>query len=174
MLLPYIEQGNLHQRINWHKPFDAPENTVAANTDVPIYVCPSEPDFIPGQGLISYGGIFGELLVDRQQDDGLFVYERPFRLSDVLDGSSNTIAVSEDVGGPDRQWINGRNVFVVAHGVNDPTAWVGDNEIRSAHPGGAMILFADARVHFVSESIDSQLLGKLITRDKQEIIESPF
>lgn len=174
MLLPFIEQGNLHQQINWHKPFDAPENAKAANTDLPIYLCPSEPDFIAGKGLISYGGIFGELIVDREQDDGLFVNEHAFRFSDLLDGLTNTIAVSEDVGGPDRQWINGRNIFVVAHGINDKSAWVGDNEIRSAHAGGAMILFADARVHFVTESIDKQLLGKLITRAKQEVVESPF
>ena len=38
MLLPFIEQGNLHQQINWHKPFDAPENATAANTDLPIYI----------------------------------------------------------------------------------------------------------------------------------------
>jgi prepilin-type N-terminal cleavage/methylation domain-containing protein/prepilin-type processing-associated H-X9-DG protein len=174
MLLPYLEQSNLHQQINWNKPFDAPENARAANTDLPIYLCPSESDFVAGKGLFSYGGIFGELLVDREQDDGLFVYERAFRFSDVLDGLTNTIAVSEDVGGPDRQWINGRNVFVIAHGINDSSAWVGDNEIRSAHSGGAMILFADARVHFVSESIDKQLLGKLVTRAKQEVVESPF
>jgi prepilin-type N-terminal cleavage/methylation domain-containing protein len=174
MLLPYLEQNNLHLLINWNKPFDAPENSRAANTDLPIYLCPSEPNRMLGTGLISYGGIYGELLVDREQDDGMFVYELAFRFQDVIDGLSNTIAISEDVGGPDRQWINGRNVFVVAHGINDPTAWVGDNEIRSAHEGGAMVLFADARVHFVSESIDKQLLGSLITRAKQEVIESPF
>ncbi len=173
MLLPYLEQRNLHQQIDWRRPYDAPENLKAANTDLPVYICPSEFDFTPGKGLISYGGIFGEILVDREQDDGLFVYERAFRFRDVLDGLTNTIAVSEDVVGPDRQWINGRNVFVVAYGINDPNAWIGDNEIRSAHKGGAMVLFADASVHFVSESIDKQLLGKLITRAKQEVVELP-
>ncbi|AMV31566.1 hypothetical protein VN12_05565 [Pirellula sp. SH-Sr6A] len=173
MLLPFVEQLNLHQQINWNKPFDAPENSSVAKTDLSIYLCPTEPDLTPNKGQISYGGIFGELIVDREQDDGLFVNERAFRFSDVIDGLSNTLAVSEDVGGPDRQWINGRNIFAVAHGINDPTAWVGDNEIRSAHEGGAMFLFADARTLFVSESIDKQLLGKLITRAKQEVVELP-
>jgi prepilin-type N-terminal cleavage/methylation domain-containing protein len=173
MLLPFLEQQNLHQQIDWNAPYDAPENAAVAKIDLPIYLCPTEPDFTPHKGLISYGGIFGELLVDREQDDGLFVNERAFRFSDVLDGLSNTLAVSEDVGGPDREWINGRNIFAVAHGINDPTAWVGDNEIRSAHVGGAMMLFADARTLFVSETIDKPLLGKLITRAKQEIVELP-
>ncbi|MBM3965395.1 MAG: DUF1559 domain-containing protein [Planctomycetes bacterium] len=173
MLLPFIEQQNLHQQIKWSKPFDAPENRTSATTDLPFYLCPSEPDLVSGKGLISYGGIFGELINDREQDDGLFVNERAFSFRDVLDGLTNTLAVSEDVGGPDREWINGRNIFVVAHGINDRTAWVGDNEIRSAHPGGAMLLFADSRVHFVSESLDKSVLGKWITRAKQEVVELP-
>ncbi len=173
MLLPFVEQSNLHRLIDWGKPFDAPENAPAARTDLTIYLCPTEPELTPGAGLISYGGIFGELILDREQDDGLFVYERAFRFRDIVDGLSNTLAVSEDVGGPDRQWINGRNVFVVAHGINDPTAWAGDNEIRSAHKGGAMVLFADARTTFMSDATDKQLLGKLITRAKQEVVEAP-
>lgn len=173
MLLPFVEQSNLHRLIDWVKAFDAPENAPAARTDLTIYLCPTEPALTPGAGLISYGGIFGELILDREQDDGLFVYERAFRFRDIVDGLSNTLAVSEDVGGPDRQWINGRNVFVVAHGINDPTAWAGDNEIRSAHQGGAMVLFADARTTFMSDATDKQLLGKLITRAKQEVVEAP-
>jgi prepilin-type N-terminal cleavage/methylation domain-containing protein len=173
MLLPFIEQSNLHRIIDWGQAYDAEVNAPAAHTDLTIYLCPTEPELQPGRGLISYGGLFGELIVDREQNDGLFVYDRAFRFRDILDGLSNTLAISEDVGGPDRQWINGRNVFAVAHGINDPTAWAGDNEIRSAHRGGAMMLFADARTNFMSESIDKQLLGKLITRAKQEVVEAP-
>jgi prepilin-type N-terminal cleavage/methylation domain-containing protein len=173
MLLPFLEQQNLHQKINWNKAYDAPENSAAAKTDVVQYLCPTEPSLEPNQGLISYGGIFGELIVDKQQDDGLFINEKAIQFQDVFDGLSNTIAISEDVGGPDRHWINGRNIFVVAHGINDPTAWVFDNEIRSDHEGGAMMLFADARTDFVTESIDKRLLGKLITRAKLEVVELP-
>jgi prepilin-type N-terminal cleavage/methylation domain-containing protein len=172
MILPFLEQTNLHASIDWGKPFDAIENAFAANSDVPVYACPSDKGFVQARGLISYGGIFGELILDRQQDDGLFVYDRAFKFRDILDGLTYTIAVSEDVGGPDRQWINGRNVFVVAHGINDPTAWVGDNEIRSDHPSGAMLLFADARTTFASNSMDRRVLGGLITRAKREVISS--
>jgi hypothetical protein len=173
MLLPYLEQQNLARQIDWGRPFDAIENQPAAQTNVAVYICPTEPDADSAKGRISYGGIYGELILDREQDDGLFIYERAFRFRDVVDGLTNTLAVAEDVGGPDRQWINGRNVFNVAHSINDPTAWVGDNEIRSVHHGGAMVLFADARTEFLSDSLDKQLLGKLITRQKQEVVELP-
>jgi prepilin-type N-terminal cleavage/methylation domain-containing protein len=173
MLLPFLEQQNLHQNIDWNKPYDAPENSAAAKTDVVQYLCPTEPSLDPNQGLTSYGGIFGELIVDNQQNDGLFINEKAFQFRDVFDGLSNTVAISEDVGGPDRHWINGRNIFVVAHGINDPTAWVYDNEIRSDHEGGAMLLYADGRTEFVTESIDKRLLGKLVTRAKLEVVELP-
>lgn len=173
LLLPFLEQTNLHQRIDWNEPFDAVMNRPAAETPLEVYLCPTEPTQEARGGLISYGGIFGEIILDREQDDGLFVNEHAFRFRDVLDGLGNTLAVAEDVGGPDRQWINGRNTFVVAHGINDPTAWVGDNEIRSSHRGGAMVLFADARTLFLSDSTDQRLLGALITRAKREVIDWP-
>ena len=51
----------------------------------------------------------------------------------------------------------GRNVFVQAHGVNDSGAWVGDNEIRSQHPGGAMALYAGGNVSFLSDQLELDL-----------------
>jgi hypothetical protein len=92
------------------------------------------------RGPIHYGGLFGETLVNRIQNDGMLIYETARRFADCTDGLSNTLIVAEDALSPDPVWINGRNVFVVAYGINDPSAWIGDNEIRSLHPGGAMTL----------------------------------
>ena len=169
-LLPFLEQQNLHAQIDFNVPFDAPENEPAAATRLSVYECPSAipRDLIRGQ--IDYGGLFGERIVDRRRvDDGLFLYDQKIAFADVRDGLSMTIAISEDVGGPDSEWINGRNVFVQAGGINDPNAWIGDNEIRSLHTGGAMVLFADSHVDFLSESMDRNVLGGLITRDGGEI-----
>lgn len=173
LLLPFIEQQNLHDQIDWSLPFDAPENRPAAETMVDTYICPSETTDSITPGHITYGGIFGERILHSTPDDGVFLYERSIRFRDVTDGLTNTLAVAEDVGGPDKQWINGRNVFVVAHGINDPTAWVGDNEIRSRHDGGAMVLFADGRATFLPDSTDRQLLGSWITRSGGEVVEQP-
>lgn len=173
MLLPFMEQQPLHDKINWGLPFDAPENEDVAEVLIGTYLCPSEPTDSITAGHISYGGIYGERILDNHPDDGLFLYERKIRFRDILDGLSNTLAIAEDVGGPDKQWINGRNVFVVAHGINDPEAWVGDNEIRSTHSGGAMVLFADGRTTFANESLDKNLLGKWITRAGREVVEFP-
>ncbi len=172
-LLPFLEQQSLHAQIDWSLPFDSPENLSAAETQVVTFICPSEPSDSITAGHTTYGGIFGERILDTTPNDGVFLYERAIRFGEIKDGVTNTLAVAEDVGGPDKQWINGRNVFVVAHGINDPAAWSGDNEIRSAHPGGAMVLFADGRPVFLSNATDRQLLGSWITRAGGEVVEQP-
>jgi len=174
MLLPFLEQQNLHNQIDFGKPFDAPENQQAAETMLPVYICPSEPSDSIKPGHTTYGGLYGERIVDTNPDDGVFLYDRSIRFRDLTDGLTNTLIVAEDVGGPEKQWINGRNVFVVAHGINDPAAWSGDNEIRSTHGGGgAMVLYADGRATFLSDTTSQDLLGRLITRAGGEVIEFP-
>lgn len=168
-LLPFLEQQNLYRQIDFGVPFDAPKNQAPAATRLSVYECPTATHRDMVRAQIDYGGLFGERIVDRKVDDGLFLYDQDVSFSDIRDGLSTTIAVSEDVGGPDSEWINGRNVFVQAGGINDPNAWKGDNEIRSLHTGGAMVLFADSHVSFLSESMDRNVLGMLITKASGEV-----
>ncbi|MDA8745189.1 DUF1559 domain-containing protein [Rubripirellula amarantea] len=167
-LLPFIEQQSLHDSIDFSLPFDSERNRVAVRTRVAMYECPTAPDRNLIRGQTDYGGLYGERIVDTDPSDGCFLYDKTISFRAIRDGLTNTLAVAEDVGGPDSEWINGRNVFVQAWGINDHEAWVGDNEIRSLHPGGAMVLFIDGRTLFMTESIDKSLLGKLITIAKGE------
>ncbi len=169
-LLPFLEQQPLHDRVDFSIPFDDPRNAETAGTRLQVFECPSVPETQQPRGRTDYGGLYGERIVDRDPEDGLFLYEHSIAFRDVRDGLSQTMAVAEDVGGPDSEWINGRNVFVQAHGINDSQAWIGDNEIRSQHTGGAMVLFADGHTKFMTESIAQQVLGSLITRDNGELI----
>lgn len=170
LLLPMIEQQSLHDRIDFGIPFDAPENAAAARVRIPTYECPTAEERPMQRGRTDYGGLFGERLVNNDPATGVFLYEQPISFRQITDGLSWTLAVAEDVGGPDSEWINGRNVFVQAHGINDAAAWKGDNEIRSLHGGGAMVLFCDGHVQFLTESIDLHVLGALITRRLGELI----
>ena len=90
------------------------------------------------------------------------MYDREIAFRDCLDGLSHTIATGEDMLGPDSEWINGGNVFVQSHPINDDSAWLGDDGIRSLHPSGAMVLFLDGSVHLLNESLDRVVLGQLI------------
>ncbi|MEL6897094.1 MAG: DUF1559 domain-containing protein [Planctomycetota bacterium] len=173
MILPQLEQGPLHASIDFGLPFDHPKNETAAKTKIQTYRCPTTPERYDAPfGVTDYAGIFGERIVNRRQADGVLVYETPFRFRDIRDGLSQTMSVAEDVGGPDAYWIDGTNIFEQTFGVNDRRAPSFDNEIRSQHTGGAMTLFVDGHVLFISQSIDRQLLGALITRDNSEVIDT--
>ena len=169
-LLPFVEQQNLFEAIDFDLPFDAPENAAAAAVRVSVFECASASQRNLTRGRTDYGGLFGERMVSRAPDDGVFLYDEVITFDDIRDGLSQTLAVAEDVGGPESEWINGRNVFVQSGGINDPNAWVGDNEIRSKHPGGAMVLFVDGHVTFLRNEIDKLVLGGLITRRGGEIV----
>lgn len=173
LLLPQMGEQALYEAIDFNYGFDHPKNADAAATVVESYLCPTEIPQNSERAEISYGGLFGERLVSyRPADDGVFLYDREIAFRDCLDGLSSTIATGEDMVGPESEWINGGNVFVQSHAINDDRAWVGDNEIRSLHPAGAMVLFMDGSVHLLNESLDKIVLGQLITRAGHETINT--
>ncbi|MFP6674023.1 MAG: DUF1559 domain-containing protein [Pirellulaceae bacterium] len=170
LILPYMEETNVSKKIDFHYPFDHPVNAKIAKTELEVYICPSAVDD-DRAGRTDYGGLFGQRISNTKPDDGVFVYNRSFGPSDVRDGLSNTMAVAEDLAGPDSEWINGRNVFVQSGGVNDPKAWIGDNEIRSQHTGGAFSLFLDGHVLFLPNEMDLSALAAAITRAEGDVFQ---
>ncbi|MEL6105705.1 MAG: DUF1559 domain-containing protein [Planctomycetota bacterium] len=170
LLLPQLGEQPLYEAVDFDYAYDHPKNAQAASVVVETYLCPTEVPSGSARAEISYAGLFGERLVDSRPDDGVFLYDRVIRFRDCLDGLSNTIATGEDMVGPESEWINGGNVLVQAHPINDDRVWVGDNEIRSLHPAGAMVLFLDGSTHLLNESIDRIVLGQLITRAGSEVI----
>jgi len=174
-LLPFIEQQGLHDRVDFDKAFDSQENAEAAATVVSLYLCPSTrrlSRLVRGRAACDYGGINGERIVGRNQPNGTMLYDERISIKQIPDGTAHTLIVSEDAGWPDGQWINGRNIFEVAHPVNPPdTPFTRiDNEIRSEHPGGAHGLFCDGSVRFLSEGMDLSLLSAICTRNGGESV----
>lgn len=169
-ILPQMEQSALASRIDFHLPFDAPENLDAAAEIVPAYVCPTTPrpePLINGMGVSDYGGIYGERIVSTNNPPrGMMIHDRALGFRDILDGSSNTVIIAEDAEFPDGQWINGRNLFDQAFGINQ--APVFENDMRSFHPGGVMVLMSDGAARFLTEQLDLELLAAICTRNGRE------
>ena len=173
LILPNMEETNLHRLIDFNYAFDHPANQNAGRTSIPTYQCPSVPFRITQRGRTDYGGLYGQrITVQSETDNGVLIYNRPIRYREVRDGLTNTMIVSEDTGGSDGEWINGNNVFEQSGGINDPNAWIGDNEIRSKHPSGAMALFCCGRTQFLSNSTDRKALAAMITRDLGDMFDS--
>jgi prepilin-type N-terminal cleavage/methylation domain-containing protein/prepilin-type processing-associated H-X9-DG protein len=136
-VIPYVEQDvffqELYGRIDVNvNPMDG--NGVANKTVVPLFQCPS--DYTPGRLIYpwaptNYGGNSGTGLLHTGRRNGIFQNLRrsnhgdgPLSLAEVLDGMSNTIAVSEILPW-DRSDRPVRVTFNTAVGYhqNDPTAF---------------------------------------------------
>ncbi|HMP60487.1 MAG TPA: hypothetical protein PKD86_14155, partial [Gemmatales bacterium] len=122
-----------------------------------------------GRGANDYGGIFGERITSpNQPPKGVMIYDLAFALTEIPDGTSQTLMISEDSGFPDGQWINGRNVFDQAFPINKAPKW--ENDIRSDHGGGANGLFADGSARFLRETMALPVLAAICTRAGGELI----
>lgn len=108
-ILPFIEQANLQNLINWNVSYVAgstlPAIATVTKTRVPVYLCPSDPnDRERPDGAIThypvtYGFMAGSWFVfdpvTRRSGDGTFVPNRVHSDGSISDGLSNTIGVSE-------------------------------------------------------------------------------
>lgn len=119
-ILPFLDQGALFEKIDYSV-MDArgPENAVVRSVSIPVFICPSDPGhavYLQSRGTNyagnagigwqcnKVGGLFGLLSPHPLYPSG------PVRERDVVDGLSNTAALSE---------------LLVANGIPEPlrTVW---------------------------------------------------
>jgi prepilin-type N-terminal cleavage/methylation domain-containing protein/prepilin-type processing-associated H-X9-DG protein len=102
-LLPYIEQGNLQNLINFSLTYqDEPQVT---QVRVGLLMCPSEINdraysvppltYYPTTYGISYGTWFVFDPITQQFGNGAFAVNVAIRIADITDGLSNTIGITE-------------------------------------------------------------------------------
>jgi prepilin-type N-terminal cleavage/methylation domain-containing protein/prepilin-type processing-associated H-X9-DG protein len=190
-LLPYIEQSNVYQQLNFNQPV---QSSAAIQTMTKLYLCPSDltsPTAFPvldgfdntvcQAAPTSYAACCGSDASDTTDATGLGVFYRNSRtrLTDITDGTSETILIGE------RAWANAKGVWagaipggVIQRGQYNPCqpnvsgAWypaatlvlahahgnnplvdadgsAGMDDFSSRHFGGSNFLFADGSVHFI-------------------------
>ncbi len=115
-LLPYMEQNQLAQRIDWRYRWDnnnggTVNNSVVTRARIPGYVCPSDPGsnarYTANMSPTSYcfsAGPASNWSVGGSRV-GVATLKNPCRIRDVTDGTSNSIALAEAKIGLNRgQW----------------------------------------------------------------------
>jgi prepilin-type processing-associated H-X9-DG protein len=186
-VLPFLEEETLRDQFDTKKKFSDPANRAVAGTILPVYLCPSTTRLAVGRdgmtvgdknrngvydpgdwaAAIDYGGNYGASLVT-PPDNGVLIYERAVKYKEILDGTSHTIAVSEDSGRGwlwDGEWANGGNVFDQIGQVNQQQ----NNEMWSDHREGVHVLFCDGSVTMIVNATAADVLRALCTRAQGDL-----
>jgi prepilin-type processing-associated H-X9-DG protein len=198
-ILPFIEEQPLFDRYHWDLKLSDPLNQEVVAHPLKIFHCPSAAPnrFYFGDPFASYGGkgVCGDYAptwyvdpaLTRGDSQGVLTPNCMTKLTDITDGASNTILLTEDAGRP-RQWRAGRpgddqtidggpwagfwtgitlqgSTF---DGTNRPGPCAlnctNERQVYSFHPGGANAVFGDGSVHFLKAGMSIRILAALVTR----------
>jgi prepilin-type processing-associated H-X9-DG protein len=209
LLLPYLEQDNLRRQIDLQVPVRDPRYDQLRATVLPVFACPSDwatgvYEMVSDLGLSmgpaatnSYAACYGSgrrIAREPERGNGLFFRNSRVRITDITDGSSNTLAIGERaalltrtpwVGAPCEGTIHltpgaPTDSTVVGDSPAQPLAQTGSHTLndRSAdpdnfftpHPGAGQFLFADGSVRGVRTRIDPLVFQALSTRDGGEVV----
>ncbi len=233
MILPFIDQANLYNQLDFNVAMSTfstgpaalgdpavAGNDVVVSTEIPVFMCPSDPYKTKCSTSDAYGiggtstlrGAFTNYdfniavhstgYCSNYQDESLtgkhmFGWDACCSIADVIDGMSNTVAVSETCrdaqDGENQTWgyANHTSMGVVFDmggtlgGINNrlccpwrtppqasfvPTAVAEFGAPGSQHVGGCHVLMGDGAVRFVSENIDDSTRTALSSISGGEVI----
>ena len=118
-------------------------------------------------------------------NDGILGEGKPCQISQILDGTSNTLMVGELTGAglgtyTGHFWVSW-NLAGMFNGINGPLTVPGGllsgynirtTGFSSYHPGGCHFLMADGSARFLSQTIDQKTLAALTTREGAEALST--
>ncbi len=130
LLLPYLEQGNVADQVNYNVSALDPANRTIASQILPFYRCPSyagkdysdEPVYVSTVGydkfaIRNYVALGARTVVGLSgaiPPDGVMFPGSKTGFRDVIDGTSNTIAFAETREERSAVWIDGTSAAVAA------------------------------------------------------------
>jgi prepilin-type N-terminal cleavage/methylation domain-containing protein len=116
MMLPYVDQAALYAQFDFNTIFNlgstatSGTNGYAKNTKIPAFLCPSDVRWNgaePGNNYLVSGGPSLWWRYNALGDQvGMFNLNKAINMRDLLDGSSNTVAISETIKGDNSSTVN--------------------------------------------------------------------
>jgi prepilin-type N-terminal cleavage/methylation domain-containing protein/prepilin-type processing-associated H-X9-DG protein len=195
-VLPYLEQNALWRRFDQEAGAYASENAEVRRTPVDSLMCPSYAGAQTNDdrtvARTTYVGCHHdvEAPIDAK-NNGLLFLNSAIRYSDILDGSSQTILLSESrrEDPADLGWVSGTRATLRNTGsfelprprINEQPPEPGPNDqpgstyvggFGSFHSGGVVnVAFADGSTRAITEDIDPEILRRMGHRADGEIID---
>lgn len=163
-LLPYLEKGDLYQRIDRDKGY--PGNLSAVQTTIRTFLCAGSKEAATGDAVTHYVAMAGIGYDAAGQPagaagNGFMGYDRVTTLAAIKDGTSNTISLMETRSGLG-PWARGGTSNVRGFEPDDLPLY-GDQRPFGGHPGGMTAARADGSVLFLRSSTDPKMLAAAIT-----------
>lgn len=163
-ILPYVDQEAVYRQVDRAAAFDAERNKAAFAGQPMTFLNPAIEVEVGDYGVTHYAGIgglgeAGPTLPVTDPKAGIFAYDRVTRLRDVLDGTSNTLMISEVTEGTAQPWAKGGKGTIRA--LTKQPYINGPDGIGSPFPGGMHAGLVDGSVRFISETIDPSLMERL-------------
>ena len=210
-LLPYVEQDNLYRMLNVDtlkfgqlnlssaqvNPA-TPAQTPLGQTKLVLFRCPSDtgPELNPERlnfATSNYRAVAGPTTYPIFQENldmgGVMYQNSQIRLTDITDGTSNTLAVGECILDPRISkraciWVGMSGLRSGSVWISDVMWWVDESTARvngpapqafsSRHHGGAMFAFCDGSVRFFRDNTDPNLIKWLAGRNDGVVVQYSF
>jgi prepilin-type N-terminal cleavage/methylation domain-containing protein/prepilin-type processing-associated H-X9-DG protein len=216
-LMPYMELDNIFKTIGTTEPtvlWPTTDNTtwrtvdkVAVESRPKLIVCPSDTaqPFVTNTGLGptvnaaigsyalvagTYGPSSGIAATVKFDNTGLFLYRNTRRMADLIDGTSNTLAIGEvfdgHLGNNQNIWTVGsrhtHSLRTTENPINTPPGTgityndggtLRNGAFMSRHTNGANFALADGSVRFLTNSIDITLYRNASTIRGGEVANLP-
>jgi prepilin-type N-terminal cleavage/methylation domain-containing protein/prepilin-type processing-associated H-X9-DG protein len=192
-ILPYMEETVLFKKFDQAAGAYAPVNAKVRAAIVSALICPSEPGEDRNEdktiAQVNYAGCHHdvEAPIDTNNHGVMFLNSK-IRYTDIEDGSTKTILLSEHLGSPDQLgWVSGTRATLRNTGTkpnDEHESNHGDEAAKkpvnslfvggfsSRHSGGINVALADGSVQFLTDTIDLELYRQLGNRADGQIMEA--
>ncbi|HEV3203859.1 MAG TPA: DUF1559 domain-containing protein [Gemmataceae bacterium] len=199
-ILPFMEQDNLYNTagvatLRFGGGANPAQPNAQTQTKLTLFRCPSDlgPDLNPfrlNHALSNYravaGPTFHQWFNPNEDLGGVMFQNSKVRITDVTDGTSNTLAAGECMfNQPVDKWaalwagmtgLRGGSVYIsdVMWWVDNSTAQINGpapQAFSSRHPGGALFVFCDGSVRFFHEGGNVDILRWLAGRNDGHVVD---
>jgi len=161
LILPYLDtyERDLYKQYRFDEPWYGPNNRKLIEKMPPVYRCPSRKRK-PGDFTTDYIAVTGP--------NTMWPVDQTVRISDVTDGTSNTLIVVESAN-CGICWLEPQDLDVDAIPMEiNPKSKRG---ISSGHPGGVLGAFVDGSVQYLPDSMPSNTVKALLIRNDGQKVD---